>query len=156
MALLMKQKHELGYKGMVLSPSHFDAVKLAEKAGVEAIEGLVHQSPDFEGSLAAPGHRELYKRYAKKYPGEEFMPVSASAYLYLWYIKWAIEKAGTFDTTAVAQTLESIAVESPYGFVTMGGLETYGAKRQIVEPIYMCVTKKGKDVGLAPITPPVP
>lgn len=155
MALLMEQKYQLGYKGLIMSPSHFDPKKLLAKAGVEAIEGLIHQSPDFEGPLAAAGHRELYKRYAKKYK-EEFIPVAAAAYPYLWYIKMAIEKAGTLDTTAVAKAMERLEGEGPYGHVTMGGLKTYGANHQIVEPIYMSKIKNGKNVGLEPVTPPIP
>ncbi len=155
MALLMKQKFQLGYKGKILSPSHFDPKKLAAKAGTEAIEGLIHQSPDFEGELAASGHRELYSRYAKTYK-EDFTPVSAAAYPYLWYLKMAIEKAGTLDTTAVAEAMVNLKGEGPYGPVSMGGLKTYGANHQVVEPIFMSIIKNGKNVGLAPVTPPVP
>lgn len=155
MGLFMKQKYQLGYKGLIIAPSHFDPEKLAEKAGVEAIEGLIDQSPDFEGPLSAPGHKELYKRYSKKFK-EEFMSVSAAAYPYLWYIKMAIEKAGTLDTTAVAKAMENLKGEGPYGYFEMGGLKTYGANHQIVMPVYMSIVKNGKNVGLEPVTPPVP
>jgi branched-chain amino acid transport system substrate-binding protein len=155
MALLLKQKHQMGYKGIIISPSHFDPTKLSAKAGKEAIEGLIHQAPDIEGPLATDGHRELHKRYMEKYK-DDFIPVSASAYPYLWYIKMAIEKAGTLETTAVAEAMRNLKGEGPYGPVTMGGLKTYGSNSQIVEPIFMSIIKDGKNVGLQPVTPPVP
>jgi len=155
MGLLLSQKHQLGYKGLIMSPSHFDPEKLLAKAGVEAVEGLIHQSPDFEGPKASSGHRELYKRYIAKYK-EEISPVSATTYPWLFVIKMAIEKAGTFETTRVVEVLENLEGESPFGRFHLGGLKTYGSKHQIVLPTYMSVIEKAKNVGLDPVSIEVP
>ena len=155
MGLLLSQKHQLGYKGLIMSPSYYDPEKLLAKAGVEAVEGLIHQSPDFQGQKASSGHRELYKRFITKYK-EEILPVSALTYPWLFVIKMAIEKAGTFETTKVVQVLENLEGESPFGRFHLGGLKTYGSKHQIVLPTYMSVIEKGKNVGIDPITIEVP
>ena len=49
MAVLLKQKHQLGYKGLILAPSHYEPKKLVEKAAVEAVEGLLGSTATPEG-----------------------------------------------------------------------------------------------------------
>jgi hypothetical protein len=68
----------------------------------------------------------------------------------------AIENAGTLDSTAVTKTMENLEGEHPWGRFAMGGLKTFGIKRQIVEPIWMATVKNGVQVSLGYVTPPLP
>jgi branched-chain amino acid transport system substrate-binding protein len=149
-ALLIQQKFQLGYKGLVLSPSHFDYKMLKAKAGAEAVEGFIYQTPDISSIDTPPGMLELVKNYEKKYK-EDFDPVSIAGYCMIWVLKMAIEKANTFDTTAVAKAMENLEGDYPYGKFSMGGLKSYGAKHQIVEPIFFSQIKDGKVKGLGSV-----
>jgi len=154
-ALLLQQSHQLGYKGLKMSPSHMDPKMLVDRAGVEAVEGFAFQAPDPESPTLPQGMKELYKTYYEKYK-EEADPVVFSTYAYLWVLKMAIEKAGTLDTTAVAKTMATLEGEFPYGHFSMGGLKTYGANHQIVEPIFISEMRKGKLFGLGGVIVPIP
>lgn len=78
--------------------------------------------------------REVYKNYEEKYK-EKFDPIVNVGYPMLWVLKLAIEKANSLDTTAVAKAMENLQGEMTYGHFSLGGLKTYGAKRQIIYPI---------------------
>jgi branched-chain amino acid transport system substrate-binding protein len=154
-ALMLQQKHQLGYKGLIISPSFYELKMLVEKAGTEAVEGFIFQWPDFTGPTATPGMRELYKTYTAKYK-EELYAMTVPGYATPWIIKMAIEKAGSLDTTAVAKAMENLEGEYPYGRFSMGGVKTYGSRHQISEPIFFSEIKNGALVGLGSVTPPVP
>ncbi|MEW6262710.1 MAG: ABC transporter substrate-binding protein [Thermodesulfobacteriota bacterium] len=154
-ALLMKQKHELGYKGLIITPSHAEPPMLVEKSGAEAVEGLIFQTPEFTGPRALPGHRELHDAYLAKYK-ETFNTTSAATYTYLLVIKAAMEKANSLDTTKVAETISTLEIPGPFGPIKFGGEKTYGMKHQIVESIFLSEIKKGVISPLATVTPPVP
>ncbi|MEW6262719.1 MAG: ABC transporter substrate-binding protein [Thermodesulfobacteriota bacterium] len=153
--LLVKQKHELGFKGLIITPSFVELPILKAQVSPEAMEGIIFQTPDFTGPRALPGHRELYEAYLAKYK-EQFSTTTTVTYCYLHILKLALEKAGTFDTTKVAETLETLEGDFPYGRFTMGGLKTYGLNHQVVEPIFMSEIKKAELAPLPPVTPTVP
>jgi len=154
-ALILQQSYQLGYRKMVITPSHYDPKTLVAKVGTEAAEGFIFMSPDWNGPTATPAMREVFKRYEEKYK-EKFDPIIGPGYPQLHVLKMAIEKAGTFDTTLVMKTMENLEGEMPYGRFSMGGMKTYGAKRQIVYPIFLSQIKRGVQVGLGSVTPPVP
>jgi branched-chain amino acid transport system substrate-binding protein len=153
--LLLQQAHQLGYKKIMIAPAYFDPNLLIAKAGPEAVEGFVFLAPDMTGPSSTAGMRELYKGYNEKYK-EEYNPIAFPGYVFLWVLKMAIEKAGTLDTTVVAKTMENLEGEMPYGRFSMGGAKTYGAKRQIVYPIFLSQFKNGKAEFIQSFTPPVP
>jgi branched-chain amino acid transport system substrate-binding protein len=153
-ALFIQQARQLGYKGLIASPSRYDPEMMVTKAG-EAAEGFIFQSQDFTGPTATPMMREFYKNYMQKYK-EAFNPMANMVYPTPWILKMAIEKAGTLDTTAVAKAMENVEGEYPWGYFTMGGLKTYGAKHQIAEPIWLGTIRQGKPFGLGYVAPPVP
>jgi branched-chain amino acid transport system substrate-binding protein len=153
-ALLLQQARQLGYKGMVVSPNFSDYKLLVAKAG-EAADGYIFPSPDFTGSMATPKTREFYKNYEEKYK-EAFNILAITGYPGPWVIKMAIEKAGTLDSTAVAKAMENVEGEYPWGYFSMGGLKTYGAKHQIVEPIWLTTIRKGEPLSLGYVPVPVP
>jgi branched-chain amino acid transport system substrate-binding protein len=56
-SLLLQQARQMGFKGLIVSPSLYDTKLLIEKAGAEAVEGFIFQSPDFTGPRATPTMR---------------------------------------------------------------------------------------------------
>ena len=58
-ALLLQQSYQLGYKGLVLVPSHQDPSLLVEKAGADAAEGCILTTPDF--ATGTEGMRDAYR-----------------------------------------------------------------------------------------------
>jgi branched-chain amino acid transport system substrate-binding protein len=156
-ALILQQVRQLGYKGVVAAQSLYDTNMVVEKAGVKAVEGFIFRSLNLLAEDATPEMRTFHNSYIKKYK-EELSPIAPSTYPALSILKMAIEKAGTLDTTAVAKALEEIEGKHPWGrgSFSMGGLETFGAKHQIVEPVWLVQLKNGKAVNLPLVTPPVP
>jgi branched-chain amino acid transport system substrate-binding protein len=152
-ALLIQQGHQLGFKGLVLIPSHQDPDLLVGKAGLEATEGCILPTPDF--AAGTPWMQEAYKRYQEKYK-EKFDPIVNVGYPMLWILKLAIEKAGTIDTTEVAKAMENLEGEMPYGKFSMGGLKTYGSRHQIIYPVFLSQIKGGKLTNIGTVMPPTP
>jgi branched-chain amino acid transport system substrate-binding protein len=156
-ALILQQVRQLGYKGVVAAQSLYDTNMVVEKAGVKAVEGFIFRSLNLLAEDATPEMRDFYNSYTKKYK-EELSPIAPSTYPALSILKMAIEKAGTLDTTAVAKAMEKIEGKHPWGrgSFLMGGLKTFGANHQIVEPVWLVILKNGKAVNLPLVTPPVP
>jgi len=150
-ALLLQQSYQLGYKGLLISPSHYDPKMLVEKAGAEAVEGFIFQTPDEDYPQNPPGVKEMIDNYVAKYK-ETFNPITAATYPMLQVLKMAIEKAGTLETTAVVKAMESLEGDYAFGHFSMGGLKTYGINHQINEPIFMSMLTKGKLKGLGSFT----
>lgn len=146
-ALVLQQAYQLGYRGLVISPSHYDPAALVAKAGADAVEGFIFQSADFNGASITPAMRELAKKYQEQYK-EPIDPIANAGYAYLWVLKMAMEKANSFDTTAVAHAMETLEGEGPFGHFSMGGLKTYGIKHQISEPVFFSIIRKGKQMDL--------
>ncbi len=152
-ALLLQQSNQLGYKGLVMVPSHQDPGLLIEKAGAAAAEGCILTTPDF--ATGTKEMREVYKNYQEKYK-EKFDPIINVGYPMLWILKLAIEKANSLDTTAIAKAMENLEGEMTYGHFSMGGVKTYGAKRQVIYPVAISQIKGGKLVNISFVMPPVP
>jgi len=152
--MIVQQIHQLGFKGLVISPSHYDPNMIVGKAGVEASEGFVSIGPDFTSPKARPGLRYFYDKFTEKY--KQFDPVAAASYGWLEILKMAVEKAGTLDTTSVMKTMENLEGEFVKGHFSFGGVKTYGVKRQIIEPVDFSIIKNGKHVYLGAIMPSVP
>jgi hypothetical protein len=74
----------------------------------------------------------------------------------LGFLKLAIEKANSLDTTEVAKAMESLEGEMIYGHFSMGGSVTYGAKRQVIYPIAISHIKAGQLVNVSFVMPSVP
>lgn len=153
-ALILQQSHQLGYKGLSVGTTPYNPEGLLAKAGAEAVEGFMFLAPDLTGPASTPGMREFHRNYVEKY--KIFDPVAVAGYPYLWIIKLAIEKAGTCETQAVAKAMESLDGEMPYGRFAFGGLKTYGARHQIIYPIFLSQFKGGKWVYLGGPVPDVP
>jgi branched-chain amino acid transport system substrate-binding protein len=153
-AMILQQLHQLGYKGLKITPSHYLPEHLVAKAGVEATEGFIFMAPDF-GPNGPPALRYLQEKYLQKY-GKPFDPVTAACFCFLDVLKQGIEKAGTLDTTAVMQTMENLSGTSVKGPFSMGGVKTYGIKRQIIESVHFSQMSGGGLKYIGEMTPSVP
>jgi len=156
-ALVVQQARQLGYTGVLAAQSLYDTGMIVKKGGVKAVEGFIFRSLNLIGPDATPEMRDFHNSYLKKYQ-EELSPIAPSTYPALAILKMAIEKAGTVETTAVAKAMENIEGEHPWerGRFAMGGLKTFGAKHQIVEPVWLVKLENGKAVNLPLVTPSVP
>jgi branched-chain amino acid transport system substrate-binding protein len=156
-ALVLQQTRQLGYKGVMAAQSLYDTDTIVKKAGVEAAEGFIFRSLNLLAEDSTPMMRSFYDNYKKKYK-EELAPIAPSTFPSLLILKMAIEKAGTLDTVAIAKELENIEGEHPWGKGSfyMGGTKTFGAKHQIVEPVWLVRLENGKAVNLPLVTPDVP
>jgi hypothetical protein len=143
-ALILQQKYQIGYEGLVASACIQSIDLLTEKAGVDAIESYTFAAPIFEGPDALPGFKKLHDTYKAKYG--DFDVVTSAVYHFPEVLKLAIEKAGTLDGDAVANAISNL--EAPYykGRFSFGGLKTYGSKSQIQEPVHITQISNGKQV----------
>jgi branched-chain amino acid transport system substrate-binding protein len=155
-AVMLQTKQELGFKGAILTPSAYSPKDLSQKANVKALEGFVQKGWDPANPEVPEKVRALYQKFGQKYPGESYHPSVENGYRYPQPLKQAIETAGALDTTAVMKALENLEGENLYGKFTMGGVKTYGIKRQLVEPVMFSKYKDGKLVYIGSATPAVP
>ncbi|HEY7244274.1 MAG TPA: ABC transporter substrate-binding protein [Xanthobacteraceae bacterium] len=149
--LLMKQLHEMGYrgpKGWVSGALLEPAIKIA---GGEASDGLLAPwSANLEGKNVPPAVKEIVARYQKKY-GELAGNYVVDNYVGLDIATRAMKAAGTIDTEKVAPQLAGKKFDSAWGPVVVGGKGTYGVDHQFLRPITITQYQKGQmvDVGSA-------
>jgi len=155
-ALTIQQSKQLGYEGAFAFHTFHNYRALIEKAGEDAMDKIIMINVDNLNPSAPPVFRELHDRYIEKYK-EKFSSVANAVYPVLFILKQGFEKAGSLDTSDVAAALETLKGVHPYGGkFSMGGLQTYGANHQIIAPVIMSEIRKGKEVYLGTVFPPVP
>jgi branched-chain amino acid transport system substrate-binding protein len=155
-ALILQQARQMNFKGDFAFHTFHSVKDLEQKAGKEALEGTIMITIDNRHPKAPKAMQDLVPVYEKKY-NEAFSSVANATYPVLAILAKGIEKAKSLDTTAVAKVLEDLEGPYPYGGTfSMGGLKTYGAKRQIVAPIFMSVYKNGQQEFMGTVSPPVP
>ncbi|MEO7404083.1 MAG: hypothetical protein ABIU95_10480, partial [Burkholderiales bacterium] len=67
------------------------------------------------------------------------------AYAATRWVVDAIQKAGTFDSGKVSETLAGSSFDfHPYGKAAWGGEKTYGIRRQILTPLPASIIRGGK------------
>ncbi len=148
--LILKQAHELGYRGLkawvagTLPPA---AIKIC---GPEAAEDLYNALYwDFTGKFTTPELRALVKTYENRFK-EPVDYVTLGQYSFMRAAFSAMEKAGTIDPVKVA---DAIVAGAPYNSVLgpymFGMAQFYGGKpRQALHPMVLSVIKGGKTVNL--------
>lgn len=81
----------------------------------------MHVAAPFMEELDTPEAQEFVKKFREKFPDDEYVGMEAAAQytgVYLWAT--AVEQAGTTETEAVIEALESgLSVEAPSGTVTI-------------------------------------
>lgn len=152
--LIVKQLHELGYKGAKGWTGGINADTLVKVAGNEAAEGtwspwsLNYDSPDTSAELKK--FAADYQAKYKEVPGSS----AVANYITLDVLTRAMQQAGTTDTKAVVdQILKGSFDNTLRGAVVVGGKETYGTDRQFLYPITISEIRGGKVVDIGKSMP---
>ena len=152
-ALIQKQAHELGYKGVFIADHGSDTAMVLDIAGPEAAEGLVQSgTADYIGFAFTPQMRELGQRYLDKYGTQDAW--SLEYYNDVLYIKQGIEAAGSIDTTKVVEVWRNpeFTMEGLYGTVSWVGKELYGVNSILSTPLPINQIKNGKEVVVTTVS----
>jgi len=149
--LILKQLHEMGYrgpKGWVSGAILEGAIKIA---GREASDGLLAPwSANLEGKNTPPAVKEIVAKYQKKY-GEPAGNYVIDNYVALDIVTQAMKAAGTTDTEKVVGQMAGKKFDSAWGPIVVGGKGTYGVDHQFLRPITITQYQDGQmvDVGSA-------
>lgn len=148
--LILKQAHELGYRGPKLWAAGTMPPAAIKVSGIEPAEDLYTTMYwDFYGKYTLPELRNLMKQYETRY--KESADYSAlGQYSFIKVAFSAMERAGTIDPVKVA---EAVVAGQPYqsvlGPYMFGMAKFYGGEpRQALHPMVLSVVKNGKMVNL--------
>ena len=149
--LILKQAHELGFKGVNICET-LSEVEIAEKiAGKEAIEGVWCYGVKWDDPLVRkfqPGQAWVREKYIKKW-GEPWITYSTTAAWSLdTYIRGLIS-ANTFDPNVLAKAIENLNYVSKFGKFSFGGVKTFGIKHMIQAYSFVGKVKNGKAEGVS-------
>jgi len=152
--LIVKQLHELGYKGAKGWTGGINADTLVKVGGSEAAEGtwspwsLNYESADTSASLKK--FAADYESRYKEVPGSS----AVANYITVDVLTRAMQQAGTIDTKAVVeQIIKGSFDETLRGSVVVGGTERYGINRQFLYPITISEIRGGKVVDIGKSMP---
>lgn len=147
--LILKQLHEMGYRGIKAWAVCSMASLAQEVAGKDAAEGLYiavnwdYLSPKY----TLPGLREFIKWYENKYK-ESLDYFGLTAYVNSKIVFSVMEKIQSIDPIKVS---EGIMANQPYdtilGPVVYGNAEVYGLPRAMLHPLVLSKIEKGKVVN---------
>ncbi len=149
--LILKQLHEMGYKGKKSWVAGFHLSRFIKISGKEAAEGiLLGFGADLEGKYATPEMRKVAKKYREKY-NEPLSIIGASNYVGMKVVAAAIEKAQTFDTKKVAKVMETTKFDTAWGPLTLIGKDIYGIDHNFVYPVILTQVRNGVSVDIASV-----
>lgn len=148
--LIVRQAHELGYKGQLFKSAGPGPRDIVNGAGKEASEGLINFV------YADPGNPEYQRLSAqfKKNVGQEPNDMFLPAYDGVMIIFRAMQKAGTVaDPTkvrdAIAQVLPGKGALGDE--ISLGGKSTYGSDQEFITTNYMAQIRDGAPVVIGKI-----
>lgn len=151
--LILKQAHELGFRGAKAWTAGIDPARFAQVAGKEASEGLwTPLAMDLEGPHVASAVNQFSKKYRAKY-GEATTTIAVANYGGLDVVTKAMQLADSIDPEKVMKTMESRKFETVWGSVVLGGQEEYGINRQFLYPFVISEIRDGKPVDLVKVAP---
>lgn len=148
-AVIVKQLHELGFKGAMAWTCGTNPIKIIELCGAEAAEGLwFAYGQKLEGPNSTPETKALSKRYRDKYH-ETLSPHDFTEYAMLEIFTEGMKKAGTTDTEKVVKAVEEMhKFGTMFGPMVLLGRQKYGIDRQFVHRMMLGVAKGGELVEL--------
>jgi branched-chain amino acid transport system substrate-binding protein len=134
-ALQVKQVRELGYEGQLWIVAPPPVPTLMEIAGRENVWGLVYNLSDWTSDAYSEKVHELVREWDEKYarPGEPLDRVTPMGYSTVVMYRDAIEQAGSIDPDEVMKVFDDPNFRFDAFWaddVAMGGIETYGIRRQ--------------------------
>jgi branched-chain amino acid transport system substrate-binding protein len=148
--LILKQLHELGYRGLKAWVAGTMPPAAIKVCGPEAAEDLYNEMYwDFSGKYTTPELRALEKEYERRYK-EPVDYVTVGQYCFMKAAFTSMEKAQTLDPVKLA---DAIVAGAPYNSVLgpyMFGMADFykGKPRQALHPMVLSAIKGGKVVNL--------
>ena len=140
-ALIIKQAHELGYKGIF---AHADAPDVNDYANVAtwpAMEGFIG-APVYTSLPTATG-QHWRTAYMAKTQGDKSTGPTAD-YDTMLLIAAAMKKAGSVDPDVVNKTLPTVSVQGTTGETKFGGADVLGIPHLLERPINVVQVNNGK------------
>src|SRR5882724_2610830 len=151
--LILKQAHELGFRGAKGWTAGVNPVSLIGVAGKEAAEGVwsptnINVKSDFVSATVRRFGEEYEKRY-KEVPGV----IAVANYAAFDVFNKAMQDARSLDTDKVLAALTQRPFDTVWGRLVLGGKETYGIDRQFLYPVVISEIRDGKVVDIAQVLP---
>ena len=151
--LILKQAHELGFKGAKGWTAGTNPASLVSISGPEAAEHLwsplnINVKSDFVDAKVRKFGEEYEKRY-KEVPGA----IAVANYAAFDVITKAMQEAGSVDTDKVLAALTSRPYDTVWGRLAIGAKETYGIDRQFLYPMVISEIRSGKSVDIEQVLP---
>ena len=151
--LILKQAHELGFKGAKGWTAGTNPASLVSISGPEAAEHLwsplnINVKSDFVDAKVRKFGDEYEKRY-KEVPGA----IAVANYAAFDVITRAMQEAGSVDTDKVLAALTSRPYDTVWGRLAIGAKETYGIDRQFLYPMVISEMRGGKSVDIEQVLP---
>ena len=151
--LILKQAHELGFKGAKGWTAGTNPASLVGISGPEAAERLwsplnINVKSDFVDAKVRKFGEEYEKRY-KEVAGA----IAVANYAAFDVITRAMQEAGSVDTDKVLAALTSRPYDTVWGRLAIGGKETYGIDRQFLYPMTISEMRGGKSVDIEQVLP---
>jgi len=144
-SLIIKQAHELGYKGIFAHADAPDLNNYADVAGWPAMEGMIG-APVYTELPTAAG-KAWQTAYKAKTQGDKSTGPTAD-YDSIMLLAAAITKAGTADPDAVNAALPTVSVEGTTGETRFGGADVLGIPHLLERPINVVEVQNGKIVSV--------
>jgi branched-chain amino acid transport system substrate-binding protein len=151
--LILKQAHELGFKGAKGWTAGTNPASLVSISGPEAAEHLwsplnINVKSDFVDAKVRKFGEEYEKRY-KEVPGA----IAVANYAAFDVITKAMQEAGSVETDKVLAALTSRPYDTVWGRLAIGAKETYGIDRQFLYPMVISEIRSGKSVDIEQVLP---
>lgn len=151
--LILKQAHELGFKGRKGWTAGVNPVPMIAVAGKEAAEGVwTPANIDAASEFVSPTVRKFGEAFMKRYkevPGA----LAIANYAAFDVITKAMVEAQSLDTDKVLAAVTGRPHQTVWGPVVIGGKDTYGIDRQFLYPAVIAEIRDGKLVDLAQVAP---
>jgi branched-chain amino acid transport system substrate-binding protein len=144
-ALIIKQAHELGYKGIFAHADAPDVHDYANVASWAAMEGFIG-APVYT-SLPTETGKHWQTEYMAKTQGDKSTGPTAD-YDTMLLIAAAMKKAGSVDPEVVNRTLPTVTVEGTTGETRFGGEDVLGIPHLLERPINVVQVENGKVVSV--------
>jgi branched-chain amino acid transport system substrate-binding protein len=144
-ALIIKQAHELGYKGIFAHADAPDVNDYANIASWPAMEGFVG-APVYTTLPTATG-KHWRIAYMNKTQGDKSTGPTAD-YDSMLLIAAAMKKAGSVDPEAVNRVLPTVTVEGTTGTTRFGGADVLGIAHLLERSIDVVEVQNGKIVSV--------
>ncbi len=151
--LILKQAHELGFKGAKGWTAGTNPASLVNIAGQEAAERVwspinINVKSDFVDAKVRKFGEEYEKRY-REVPGV----IAVANYAAFDVFTKAMQEAGSVETDKVLAALTSRPYDTVWGRLVIGAKETYGIDRQFLYPLVISEIRSGKSVDIEQVLP---